>query len=208
MVLRARYYDPSTGEFTSPDPLEYVDGMSLYRGYFVIHGVDPKGSLTRTDRKQDPEQDPVWPYGLGNVDYPYNCPPKTCEPCDEKKLKSYRRWAGIWALLHFGALPNGMEADGKFRNAFAHCYAACWIHQDIPECSHYWELSEWYTDKDNNVVPKGVQCGGPRDWYSDQDIRNNSIGRDFADAGKSCWESCLNAELFCLENYKIVKCKK
>jgi hypothetical protein len=42
-VLRARYYDPSTGEFTSPDPLEYVDGMSLYRGYFVGNFVDPSG---------------------------------------------------------------------------------------------------------------------------------------------------------------------
>jgi len=40
---RARYYDPSTGEFISRDPLEYVDGMSLYRGYFVPNVVDPLG---------------------------------------------------------------------------------------------------------------------------------------------------------------------
>jgi hypothetical protein len=44
MVLRARYYDPHTAEFTSPDPLEYVDGMSLYRGYFVLVGIDPAGT--------------------------------------------------------------------------------------------------------------------------------------------------------------------
>jgi hypothetical protein len=44
-VLRARYYDPSTGEFTSPDPLEYVDGMSLYRGYFVMVEIDPNGLM-------------------------------------------------------------------------------------------------------------------------------------------------------------------
>jgi hypothetical protein len=43
MYFRARYYDPSTGEFTSPDPLEYVDGMSLYRGYFVINWIDSSG---------------------------------------------------------------------------------------------------------------------------------------------------------------------
>jgi RHS repeat-associated protein len=43
MYFRARYYDPSTGEFISRDPLEYVDGMSLYRGYFVPIGVDPSG---------------------------------------------------------------------------------------------------------------------------------------------------------------------
>jgi hypothetical protein len=43
MVLRARYYDPSTGEFTSPDPLEYVDGMSLYTAYMIPDGLDPLG---------------------------------------------------------------------------------------------------------------------------------------------------------------------
>ena len=43
MYYRARYYDPATGEFISPDPSEYIDGMSLYRGYFVPLGVDPKG---------------------------------------------------------------------------------------------------------------------------------------------------------------------
>lgn len=41
---RARYYDTGTGEFISRDPLEYVDGMSLYRGYFATLGVDPTGT--------------------------------------------------------------------------------------------------------------------------------------------------------------------
>ncbi len=40
---RARYYDVVSGEFISQDPLEYVDGMSLYRGYLVPGGVDPLG---------------------------------------------------------------------------------------------------------------------------------------------------------------------
>ena len=43
MYFRARFYDPTTGEFISQDPLEYVDGMSLYRGYFSVIGVDPFG---------------------------------------------------------------------------------------------------------------------------------------------------------------------
>ena len=43
MYQRARYYDPTTGEFIAQDPLEYVDGYSLYRGYFGIAGVDPFG---------------------------------------------------------------------------------------------------------------------------------------------------------------------
>jgi RHS repeat-associated protein len=44
MYFRARYYDPNTGEFLSRDPLEYVDGMSQYRGYFVPNGMDPEGT--------------------------------------------------------------------------------------------------------------------------------------------------------------------
>ena len=43
MYFRARYYDPASGEFTSPDPMEYVDGMSLFRGYFVINDSDSFG---------------------------------------------------------------------------------------------------------------------------------------------------------------------
>ncbi len=42
--FRARYYDPATSEFISTDRLEYVDGRSLYRGYFVTVGVDPEGT--------------------------------------------------------------------------------------------------------------------------------------------------------------------
>ncbi len=45
LLIRARYFDPMTGEFTSRDPLEYVDGASLYRGYFVPGRVDPLGLL-------------------------------------------------------------------------------------------------------------------------------------------------------------------
>ena len=41
MYFRARYYDPNTGEFISRDPLEYVDGMSQYQGYFVSGATDP-----------------------------------------------------------------------------------------------------------------------------------------------------------------------
>ena len=43
MYFRTRYYDTKTGEFISQDPLEYVDGMSMYRGYFVLNGIDPSG---------------------------------------------------------------------------------------------------------------------------------------------------------------------
>jgi RHS repeat-associated protein len=48
--FRARWYDPATGGFVSRDPLGYVDGMSLYRGYFGVSGIDPHGN------------DWVWPW--------------------------------------------------------------------------------------------------------------------------------------------------
>lgn len=41
--FRARWYSPSDGRFINRDPLRFVDGLSLYRGYFVPNGVDPSG---------------------------------------------------------------------------------------------------------------------------------------------------------------------
>jgi|GEM_PF-6881823 len=41
--FRARYYDASLGQFISRDPLNYVDGMNLYRGYFAVNALDPMG---------------------------------------------------------------------------------------------------------------------------------------------------------------------
>jgi RHS repeat-associated protein len=41
--FRERYYDAELGRFASRDPLQYVDGMSMYRGYYVPNGMDPTG---------------------------------------------------------------------------------------------------------------------------------------------------------------------
>ena len=41
--FRARYYSGSLGRFVGRDPLGYVDGTSLYNGYFVPNALDPKG---------------------------------------------------------------------------------------------------------------------------------------------------------------------
>lgn len=46
MYFRARYYSGELGRFVGRDPLGYVDGMSMYRGYFVVNGVDPSGMAT------------------------------------------------------------------------------------------------------------------------------------------------------------------
>jgi len=46
--FRARYYDASLGQFISRDPLNYVDGMNLFRGYFAINGLDETGLFFST----------------------------------------------------------------------------------------------------------------------------------------------------------------
>ena len=47
--FRARYFSDDLGRFISRDPLGYVDGMSLYNGYFAQHFlVDPEGKFLLT----------------------------------------------------------------------------------------------------------------------------------------------------------------
>ncbi len=41
--FRARYFDSALGQFISRDPMGYVDGSSLYAGYFAGNGYDPFG---------------------------------------------------------------------------------------------------------------------------------------------------------------------
>gem|GEM_PF-4308019 len=45
MYFKNRYYSTSMGSFVTRDPLEYVDGMSMYLGYFGGQGRDPKGKF-------------------------------------------------------------------------------------------------------------------------------------------------------------------
>ena len=47
--FRARYFSDEMGRFISRDPLGYVDGMSLYNGYFAERfWLDPSGKVTPT----------------------------------------------------------------------------------------------------------------------------------------------------------------
>jgi RHS repeat-associated protein len=42
--VNARYYSSDLGRFICRDPLGYVDGLHLYRGYFAPNGLDPLGT--------------------------------------------------------------------------------------------------------------------------------------------------------------------
>jgi len=56
--FRARNYDANLGQFISRDPIGYVDGMSLYRGYFAVNGVDAFG-LDFSDQTNSPTVPPA-----------------------------------------------------------------------------------------------------------------------------------------------------
>ncbi|PCJ53306.1 MAG: hypothetical protein COA79_22940, partial [Planctomycetota bacterium] len=46
MYFRARYYSGKLGRFLSRDPKQFIDGMSLHRGYFGVNFADPFGLET------------------------------------------------------------------------------------------------------------------------------------------------------------------
>jgi len=43
MYFKNRYYSTSMGSFVTRDPKEYIDGMSMYLGYFGGQDSDPMG---------------------------------------------------------------------------------------------------------------------------------------------------------------------
>jgi RHS repeat-associated protein len=61
--FRARYFDSDLGRFISRDPLRYVDGLSLYRGFFVPSNMDPSGLRTCSE-----ECEPQGPPGNGRYE--------------------------------------------------------------------------------------------------------------------------------------------
>jgi len=52
LYMRARYYDPQTGRFTSEDPVEYYGGdinLYCYCGNDPVNGIDPSGMISTWD---------------------------------------------------------------------------------------------------------------------------------------------------------------
>ncbi len=53
MYYRARMYDATHGRFIGRDPLGYVDGPNVYRGWFAPNTVDPEGMFIPTNFERD-----------------------------------------------------------------------------------------------------------------------------------------------------------
>ena len=115
--FRARWYDPATGGFVTRDPLGYVDGMNLYRGYFGVRGTDPNGTETRFDDQetaqvQDKDLVPIYTYS-GSAGISVICGYRRRTPC-EKFLRDYRTTYPKFSKLFECAqkkncLPRGFE---------------------------------------------------------------------------------------------------
>ena len=75
--FRARIYSAQLGRFLSRDPLGFVDGMSLYRAYFVPGGVDPMGLEKCWQEKQACVKGCGW---IKNIDMLKGCHKK----CDKR----------------------------------------------------------------------------------------------------------------------------
>jgi hypothetical protein len=112
MYFRARYYDPNTGEFTSRDPLEYVDGMSQYRGFqdLPLVGVDDLGDLADEDHGG----------GSGHVEF------DTCAIAKARCKELRNRWndAGHGCLVKFMDLFLG-KSHGHTRDNPADLTTLC-----------------------------------------------------------------------------------
>jgi len=84
--FRARYYDDQLGRFLGRDALEYVDGFSMYAGYFVPHALDPTGFGVICQSAE-----------TGELDYfDDGCPPGWNKRYDCPSRKTFEHWEA-WA---------------------------------------------------------------------------------------------------------------
>ena len=96
--LQARYYDPDMGRFASRDPLQYIDGMNLYVGYFAQRfQLDPMGtefSFPKVNKKDI--QKSIDEYNKvikDNKDFkPQNYPIKEDIERNQKKIDEFKKY--------------------------------------------------------------------------------------------------------------------
>ena len=138
--LQARYYDPDMGRFASRDPLQYIDGMNLYAGYFAQRfTVDPMGTKAHGSKPKD--------------GYEYFKVPQ--EVIDKIKavecVKLNMTWLdGTIKIDVPGADPIQSDLEDFFQNA---SNDECNVNMNIMHGLEWNEETKKYI-KDNNTYPK------------------------------------------------------
>ncbi len=188
---RARYYDCSTGEFTSQDPLGYVDGNSLFRAYFVPGIVDPGGDETWDVDKANCVITRQIKVGF----YFSNTREISWLDGDEDHLDRKRRFMEGFKRVVEKAFNNTKFKIHPARKIYykfglAKCNCPCPNGLSV-EVNINWTTLDKYLEKGNNdfaidVLPKGAnrrkskaQLGGPKGWLLETDNQPTThTGRD------------------------------
>jgi RHS repeat-associated protein len=99
--FRARYYSGSLGRFVSRDPLEYIDGMGLYAGYFMPNNTDPYGLAKKCCTK--------WAKRRTILNYP-----ETQQGRFDCMLDRFKMGGDLEMAIYEGILALGLRTGGSF----------------------------------------------------------------------------------------------
>jgi len=123
--FRARYYHDRIGRFVGRDPQGFVDGLSLYRAYFVPNAVDPTG-------EDCPGCDlPNWAFG--NQANNSSCVRACCAQHDQcYSNNDCTQWSWSWNV---GGVIIGGGILGGVGGAVRGCMASGWI-SDCAGCNN------------------------------------------------------------------------
>jgi RHS repeat-associated protein len=180
IYVRARTYQPIIGRWLSMDPLEFVDGTSLYRAYFVPKGVDAEGTSFQAAQKRS-----------------------RFSFCIERflRLQAPLNGAGAWCLLRKIVVLKATQGSGWDNDKYAHCVASCRAAKDCGRYVSYLggEAKELFdclgggtpdqTDLDANK--DGRVCAG---WESQFGAANVGVWTLTLLCRKTCHKCCIETK--------------
>ena len=98
---RARFYSAQLGRFISRDPLGFMDGMNLYRAYFIPRAMDPMGTICIRCRCHGANR---WDQNWAHID----CPTTDVSSCCTTACGG-RGWKGQWRICN--AIDDDFSGD-------------------------------------------------------------------------------------------------